>query len=269
MYHHNVKLSFKSFVSALLAVMLMAVAVSTQTTSPTYPRWPDIKRQNPGTINAQELGAIGPNATGQRPSIRDLMLGEEPPLARENLKKGNDESNAPAQQKLDPDRAGVSTIPHWSDTFTYHGLTYEQTMVGTDPRHGSATTIIPTVIIPLRILYIDGNVYDPTIDLIDGENPINEIRNSPIFQPTQINIGGVSMGNTQYGDAFQRANFWGSVSNGSHDYHVLLGQPTVLPAYEVNITGRSSFRNETIAAVRNANLPAGTLAIVLWEYFPS
>src|ERR1035441_9478024 len=39
--------------------------------------------------------------------------------------------------------------------------------------------------------------------------------------------GGVNVGTTQYIDAFQRANFWGTVSS-NPNYHLLLGGPTVL-----------------------------------------
>jgi hypothetical protein len=46
-------------------------------------------------------------------------------------------------EKVDPDAANLTTIPHWSDTFTYHGLEYKYTMVGTDPKRGSATTVVP------------------------------------------------------------------------------------------------------------------------------
>lgn len=39
------------------------------------------------------------------------------------------------------------TIPYWSDSLTYQGLTYTYRMVGTDPKLGSKTTVVPTVII--------------------------------------------------------------------------------------------------------------------------
>lgn len=281
MYHHNVKLNFKSCASTLLAVVLMAGAVSTQTTSPTYPRWPDIKRQNPRTINAQDLGTNGTNANGQRPSVKDLMLGEEPPSPREDLKRGNDKSKTPAQQKVNPDRAGVSTIPHWSDTYTYQGLTYKYTMVGTDPKRGSATTTIPTVLIPIRFVFEeDGTVMDASTDLIDGRTAIQGIVNSPIFQPYGFNVGGISVGNTQFGDAFQRAEFWDSVSTGSRDYHVILGQPTIAPVFEVlvptaqlimetngrrvAIMGFDFLKNAALAALSHANASPQTLPIVVW-----
>ena len=48
-----------------------------------------------------------------------------------------------------------NTIPFWSDTFSYHGLEYKYKMVGTDPQKSNETTVIPTVIIPLRFIFLD------------------------------------------------------------------------------------------------------------------
>jgi probable HAF family extracellular repeat protein len=143
--------------------------------------------------------------------------------------------------KANPDAPGVNTIPHWSDSFTYNGLVYNYTMVGTDPRRGSATTVIPTVLIPLRFVFADGKVFDASTDLIDGQTSIQGIINSPIFQNYNFNNTSVHVGNTQWGDAFQRANFWDSVSTSAPNYHVLLGQPTVLPTQTVNVPFGSFF----------------------------
>ena len=195
--------------------------------------------------------------------------------------------------KVDPDGPGQNTIPHWSDSFTYNGLVYTYTMVGTDPRQGSATTVIPTVLIPLRFVFADGNVFDATTDVVDGQTPIQGIINSPIFQNYDFNnnagilIGGesaglVRVGNTQYGDAFQRANFWNSVSTSSPNYHVLLGQPTVLPVQTVNVPYGSFFYYydpifgpEPLVNAQflfdlinplltDANVSPGTLPIIVW-----
>ena len=59
--------------------------------------------------------------------------------------------------------------------------------------------------------------------------------------------------NTQYGDAFQRANFWDSVSRRSRNYHVLLGDPTVKPAYEVFVP--NGFYNFVTDPVSGAIIP--------------
>ena len=92
----------------------------------------------------------------------------------------------------------------------------------------------------------------------------------------------VKVGNTQYGDAFQRANFWDSVSTRSPNYHVLLGQPTVSPVLTVNVpagsfdyyndpvTGSHPLVDEQIlgdliaSSLTTANVSPGTLPIMVW-----
>ncbi len=138
-------------------------------------------------------------------------------------------------EKIDPDRQNLTTIPHWSGEFSYHGITYPYTMVGTDPGRGSATTVVPTFLVPLRLVFADGGVIDTSTDLVDGQTAIQGIRDSPVFQPYDFEPGGTKVGNTQYGDAFQRANFWNYVSTKAPDYHVLLGQPTVLPVQTITV----------------------------------
>jgi len=61
------------------------------------------------------------------------------------------------------------------------------------------------------------------------------VQNSPIFQSTDYSLNGTDVGDTQYTDAFQRANFWTTVSGSAMDYHVLLGTPTVAAPITVNV----------------------------------
>ena len=176
-----------------------------------------------------------------------------------------------------------SALPTWSDSFTYQELTYKYTMVGTDPKLGSKTTIIPTVIIPLRFVFPDGQVFDASTDLVDGQTAVQGIINSPIFKNYNFVLGGKSVGNTQYGDAFQRANFWDSVSVKAKDYHVLLGQPSVLPTqtivvpdglgtYDVDFsTGlqlpsvdRAFLADQSASILSAANVTPSQLPIVVW-----
>jgi hypothetical protein len=176
-----------------------------------------------------------------------------------------------------------SLLPTWSDSFTYQGLTYKYTMVGTDPKLGSKTTVIPTVIIPLRFVFPDGQVFDASSDLIDGQTPVQGIINSPIFKNYNFVLGGKSVGNTQYADAFQRANFWDSVSGKARDYHVLLGQPAVAPtqtivvpdglgSYEVDFsTGlsipnvdRNFLANQIVPILNSAQVNPSQLPIMVW-----
>ncbi len=139
-------------------------------------------------------------------------------------------------QKLDLSVPNLQTIPYWSDHFDYHGLRYTYKMVGTDPQRGPATTVIPTELIPIRWVFshtFGDGVIDASTDIIDGQTPVQGIINSPIFQDYDFTSGGTHVGNTQYGDAFQRANFWNSTR--ATDYHVKLGQPVVMPTQTVNV----------------------------------
>jgi len=142
---------------------------------------------------------------------------------------------------VNPDRDKLPTVQHWSGKFSYQGVTYPFTAIGTDPSQGSATTIIPTVIIPLRFVLADGAVYDATTTIVDGQTPVQGIINSPIFQPYDFTLGGTHVGTTQFGDAYMRANFWDLVSTRSPDYHVLLSQPTVMPAQTINVAADEYF----------------------------
>jgi hypothetical protein len=124
------------------------------------------------------------------------------------------------------------TIPYWGSSFVSGGTTYAYTMVGTDPASGGSTTV-STVLVPLKFVFspasnvAGGNysdVRDPyTIDPQTGQTTVAETLSSPIFQPARFPDG---VGTTQFGDALQRAEF---DQTGRSGYHLLLGQPTVLP----------------------------------------
>lgn len=145
--------------------------------------------------------------------------------------------------------AAGTTIPTWSDTYTYQGLDFSYRMVGTDPKKRSQTTVIPTVIIPLRFEFADGSVFDASTDSVDGQTPVQGIVNSPLFQNYNFVFGGTSIGNTQFADAFQRANFWDSVSTRARDYHVLL-QPTVAPVQTITVPdGQFAYYTEPVSGV--------------------
>ncbi len=116
----------------------------------------------------------------------------------------------------------ATTIPFWSDSFAYAGQTYPYMMVGTDPMLGGGTSSVPTEILPMRFVFADGNV-------LDGSTKTSLTIGSPIFQSASF-----ASGTTQYGDAIQRAEFW-TTGGSSANYHVLLGQPAVLPTETINV----------------------------------
>ncbi len=135
-----------------------------------------------------------------------------------------------------PASLGPRTIPFWSSSFTYRGATFPLVTAGTNPANGSATTVIPTVIIPLRLIFADGNVLDVTTSSGGQPSILDRTLNSPIFQSTTYTTGETTVSvNTQYADAMQRAQFWNYVSTTAPDYHVLLSQPAVLPVQEIQV----------------------------------
>jgi hypothetical protein len=122
-----------------------------------------------------------------------------------------------------------SALPTWNGSFTYGGHNYSYNMVGKTPSSNSSTTV-PTYIIPIKIVITSRRTqytYDPQHVLSNGKTVVQNTTSSPVFQNLTYVQGGVNVGTTQYIDAYQRANFWGTVQSASN-YHLLLGGPTVL-----------------------------------------
>jgi hypothetical protein len=141
----------------------------------------------------------------------------------------------------------VTPLPLWNYSLTspIDGGLYNGTIVGRSPYNRSkGTTTIPTQIIPLIITINGGtpstHTYDPTASdaCITGPNipytPLSVITGSPIFTTNTWTMNGVNVGNTQYIDAFQRAEFWSLL--GGTPYHLMLNQST-LPAQALTLTG--------------------------------
>jgi hypothetical protein len=126
--------------------------------------------------------------------------------------------------------APAATLQTWNGSFTYGGSNYNYNMVGTAPSTNSSTTI-PVYVIPVKIVITPRRgskvTYDPSHVLSNGNTVTQNTVTSPIFDATTTYTqGGVDVGTTQYEDAYQRANFWGTVKTNTN-YHVLLGGPTV------------------------------------------
>jgi hypothetical protein len=138
-------------------------------------------------------------------------------------------------------RADIKTpatpLTTWNGTFTYQNHTYKYNMVGTTPSQGSSTTI-PTFIIPVKLVYTTTTgttAFTPNTKLSNGQTAVQNTVTSPIFSSgLDFTSNGFDMGSTQYIDAFQRANFWGTVSTHT-GYHILLGTPKVLPVLTLNV----------------------------------
>jgi hypothetical protein len=123
-----------------------------------------------------------------------------------------------------------AALQSWNGSFTYSGKTYSYNMVGAAPSSNTSVTIT-TYIIPVKITITARNgtktVFDPSHVLSNGNTVTTNTLTSPLFdKTTNYTLGGVNVGTTQYIDAYQRANFWGTVS--SHTNSHLLLSPTVL-----------------------------------------
>src|SRR5215469_16988105 len=89
-----------------------------------------------------------------------------------------------------------TTVTFWSGTINYDGYQFPFTMLGTDPSRGSATTVIPVYVIPVKVVLPDASVWDPaTVAVPNRANAIDATINSPIFGMTKWNNGGVNLGN--------------------------------------------------------------------------
>ena len=147
--------------------------------------------------------------------------------------------------------AASAGVPTWTFKWSYLGVAYNAIFVGKPPGTGVSTTI-PVYIIPIKLTY-GTTTTDPTAADASGKSPVTNTLNSPIFNAgIDWKQGTTDVGNTQYEDAFQRANLWGVVK--AHpSYHVLFGTPTVEPLQSLTVpsnegTTATAFGNKVIIA---------------------
>src|SRR5258708_24119333 len=136
-----------------------------------------------------------------------------------------------------------ASLQSWNGSFVFSGTTYNYNMVGAAPSTNSTATVT-TYIIPIKIVITNRNgthaTYDPAHILSNGNSVTTNTLTSPIFDSTTTYTqGGVNVGTTQYIDAYQRANFWGTVQTNTN-YHVLLGGPKL--ATEQTLSPPKNFR---------------------------
>ncbi|HEY6768863.1 MAG TPA: hypothetical protein VI386_29260 [Candidatus Sulfotelmatobacter sp.] len=122
------------------------------------------------------------------------------------------------------------SLQSWNGSFTYASRTYSYNMVGAAPSTNSTATVT-AYIIPVKIVITARNgtktTYDPSHVLSNGNSVTTNTLTSPLFDSTTTYVqGGTNVGTTQYIDAYQRANFWGTVHTDTNS-HLLLS-PTVL-----------------------------------------
>jgi len=139
----------------------------------------------------------------------------------------------------------AGSLQSWNGSFVHTGTTYTYNMVGAAPSTNSAATIT-TFIIPVKIIITARNgtktTYDPAHVLSNGNSVTTNTLTSPIFDSTTTYTqGGVNVGTTQYIDAYQRANFWGTVQSNPNSHLLLsttvLAEQTLSPSRSFGKTG--------------------------------
>lgn len=135
----------------------------------------------------------------------------------------------------------AASLTQWNGSFTdLTHKTINYTMVGTNPSTNNTTATVQVMLVPIKMIYgkRNGNLtFDPVTHTVqNGQTVVQNTLNSPLFVAgIDFVQGGTDLGTTQYIDAFQRGNFWSSVSTNT-SYHVLLGTPTVLPEQTITVT---------------------------------
>jgi hypothetical protein len=180
-----------------------------------------------------------------------------------------------------------STIPTWSYSVVspIDGKTYAGQIIGLNPAtKPGKTTVIPTVLIPVRLVFKYSStvsyIFDPTVTdagcLGAGNTGFRLTEDSPLFNDAPFVMGGTNVGTTQYIDAFQRANFWNDVSaSGGANYHTLLGVAP-MPLQTVTVTSANTGTpNGTVYAfsglcgtnTTNVNAPGllGVMNFSFWD----
>ena len=147
----------------------------------------------------------------------------------------------PMYERLKPNlrndiKTPATPLTTWNGSFVYKSHTYSYNMVGTAPSTGASTTI-PVFLIPVKLSYVTSTgttVFSPSAKLSNGRTVAQNAVDSPVFKTMDFTSGGTDLGVTQYIDAFQRGNFWGTVS-GATGYHLLLGSPKLMPVLALTV----------------------------------
>jgi len=180
-----------------------------------------------------------------------------------------------------PDANSTPVLPMWSYTVksSRNNTTYTGKIVGANPSANTSVSI-SVVIIPVILNFkyssTTSYVFNPTTTdpgCLGTHTALALTQQSPLFNNYNFAMGSTSVGNTQYADAFTRANFW-TYAKGTN-YHTLLGVTTA-PAQTVVLTAsNSSTANATVfmfsgqcgTNTGNTNLPGslGVVNISTWD----
>src|SRR5262249_11107246 len=136
---------------------------------------------------------------------------------------------------------------------------------------GTRTTTVQAILVPFVISFNNTTTgftatFDPSsapdVGCTAGQTAMNLIERSPLFQNPNCTLNGASAANTQYIDAYQRANFWQYVQNTGDAYHVMLdysvGDPLFLSLQYASPTLAAEVRTSVQSPCTNASVSGST-----------
>jgi len=133
------------------------------------------------------------------------------------------------RDKSDSGDERIRSLPHFSSSFTVHGVTYPYTMLGYPPESGR-TARFRSVIVPFRMRFVGfGKNGDVSHDF-DPTDAVTNIVHSPLYQDA-VFPNGVG----QFGDMMQRATFWNKM-NPERTWHVKMAPPRIMRPIDIEVT---------------------------------
>lgn len=138
----------------------------------------------------------------------------------------------PTLSARSPTPQEVRTVPTFTGSFVAAGKQYSYRLAGGKPESGGTTTI-PTVVVPLSLSFEASGGQSRQAVVMSAAGDMRDILRSPIFQPFAFTTG-----DTQYGDAVQRAQFPKAARTG---WHTLLGKPQMALAIQIEIPAANGY----------------------------
>lgn len=159
-----------------------------------------------------QIGADSDASTGSAHAVQPQLIHS---VSSELVADGS--SNGPNSIAGNPGGvANVISVPNFTRSFSFNGVTFPYTMLGNDPLLGHITTV-PTkiVAVSLRLLNADGSVFD-TVDAGEFVQPVLSSPNFQRFKYEHDATVGIPAESTQFADAVQRAEFASSMHPNWH-----------------------------------------------------
>jgi chitinase len=132
----------------------------------------------------------------------------------------------------------IFSVPHFSGSFESQGKAYPYTVVGAKPQ-SNGTTEVPVQIIPISLFFEEFVDENGSPIVLDPGSIVSRVQSSPNFRTADY-----ATGTTQFADAVQRAQFYGSAGK---EWHTLLGAPQILKPLRIAVPRGDArvYRNPT------------------------